>query len=374
MFVISLASNGALKVDTMQVNERNVAEIVTGKKAASRAKKPAVPPSLFISALWKTRKWIGIVTLGCIMAAFIIVALLPRKYVATAVIAPPSESSGGTGGLSAAMGLGALVGGFSGGTTNFTKFLQLVQSDRLAASLEYNHHVLRTMNPQAWDDTTKSWRKPSGPIFFVKSALKSLIGRPSWEAPNTNRLADTLSKLVRVSPASTNNMLEISAFRNQITVVSVTYSDRNYAVALLNNILEDSDAIARRDRLETISNRVKYLQAVAENTTDVNLTNSIASLLLDQERALMMLKADRYYAFDMIDPPHAEITPIGTKPTTVIFALLLLGISTWAGVVYWLLNLRLAEVTETGEDPLARPLANPFKILVAEVKALVVRP
>jgi len=322
----------------------------------------SVPLSLFIKGLLAARRLIASIVAASVVVACIYIFMKPPLYIASATIGPSAESTTAQGGISSALSAAGLGGAFGGGGAGtFTKYVQLLHSRRLAEMLETKQGVLRHLYVDFWDEKTHSWKPPSGPIASVKAVIKSAIGR-QWRPPSADDLSDALSQIVSVSSASSTSMLEISALRNQITTVSVTSKDRDYAIALLGYILKDADAIAREDRLANASNRIQYLNALTKTTTDVYLTSSLSQLLMDQERTLMVLKADQYYAFDMIDPPHANVRPLGTSPITVLMGFFAFAFATAAALVYFILKRRVSNASVTGEDPLAQPFPDPINM------------
>jgi len=315
-----------------------------------------LPIGLYLGALWKARSLFASVVVICLLVAAGTIVLLGHKYRAEATISPVTSqnlSINGTLGLLSAAA-GANLGGLNSG--NFEKYKALLQSTRLAADLAQKRGALQIVFSRSWDSENKTWRRPT-PIVSV---IRDVLGVP-WSPPTEVDLAKWLSSNFSLE-SSANGADGLAALRSQIYAVSLKFKNKQQAVELLTFILNDADDIARHDQLANTSNRVVYLQNAIKKTTDVNLLESLRNLLLDQERTLMTLKTDKFYSFDLIDPPD-EAPPSGlAMPIKVLLIAIVFGIALYAAIVFLLLRGRIDRAQQTKADPLAQPFPNPIGI------------
>lgn len=317
---------------------------------------PAVPLGKLFVAVWRARMLTLFLVLCCILAVvFYVLVLRQPTYTATATIGPVSAtlSQGRPQGLAALAGLG-----IGGGDDQFNKYRQLLDSTRLAGRLERDHGVMRKVIP-GWDEETHSWQQPGGLITSLKLGVRAMLGMPPWTPPTPATLAAMLQLKLKVQ--STASGLELLDRRSQIYTVTFESRDRDYTVQLLNWILKDADTLVREDQLTTTSNRIAYLKKVMEHTPELYVRDTLQQILVDQENSLMTLQVDKYYAFDMIDPPSADTVPGGPSATTLLMGAVFFGLLIAFLIIYILFRRRMQHAYSDGSDPLAEPFPNPFR-------------
>ena len=336
----------------------------------SRQKTPAVDsnavsmaPSLYLVSLWAARKFIIFMTATTFLLGCLYIFVKPANYIATAVIAPPSSAgSSSSGGLSSALsavaGLGVSFG--ASNSVSFDKYAQVLRSTRLAEKLAQEDGVMEHLFNVEWDGDTQTWQPPAGSFAAWKQSVKRALGIPV-NPVTPEQITTTLNQILSLGYAPSTGGLT-AALRSQITVVTLTYGDRNFAVTLLNYVLRDADEIIRQDQLTNVSNRINYLDRMLKKTTDVNLSNSLSQIMMDQERNLMILNADKYYSIDMIDPPYADPKPSGISPVMILAMSIIFGLFISLAAVFLILRQRVIAAAETGIHPLARPFPDPFKM------------
>ena len=217
-----------------------------------------------------------------------------------------------------------------------------------------------------WDEQTHSWQPPSGPLTFLKSGLKALLGVPGWAPPDSAQLAGTLHKMVSTERIGQGYELDM---KTNLLIVSVKMGDKDYAVQLLNWILRDADHIVREDQLTNTTNRISYLRDALSKTNEVNLIQSLQQILMNEERTQMMLQADKYYAVDVIDPPHYDPSNYSPRPSLVVFSAILLGLVVSMGIVYIMFRRRVA-LAQREEDIFATPFHNPIWYAATKIRNL----
>jgi hypothetical protein len=310
--------------------------------------------------MWAARRMVGaIVALAALFGLMYGLFLREPKYEADAVIAvPTSDHSSGTGGLLAA------VGGvtFNADNSQYAKLLQILQSERLMDSLERKHGVIRKLFP-GWNPQTNRWEEPGiKALQPIQHALRSMLGKPEWTPPNGNDLLGYFTKRFTVTEVSHSSA--ILSNDPKINAIGLELGDREQAIEILTYILQDADDIVRQDQMQTTAARIDYLTSNMDKTIQVDLRESMRSILVDQERALMTLKADRYYAFDLVDPPNADRFPSGPGALILAFLMGFVGFGMSAVVVFLIVRNRVAKAL----DPLAQPFPDPAAWVVRKVR------
>jgi len=338
-------------------------QIQTSQRVPSPNEPPDIPLSVLFKAFWKARNFVVTIIGASVVLSFVYLATSQRAYSVETVIGPAQDSSGGA--KSALAGItGAL---FGGGDTdvNFSKFRQILTSARLADRLEKDHRVAKTLMG-GWDEQTHSWLPPSGPLAFIKGGLKALLGLPGWAPPDSAQLAGQLHEIVQIERIGQGGPLDM---KTNLLIVSVKMADKNYAIQLLNWILRDADHVVREDQLTNTTNRIGYLRDALSKTNEVNLIQSLQQILMNEERTQMMLQADKYYAVDVIDPPHYNPSNYSPRPSLVVFSAILLGLLVSMGIIYIIFRRRMA-LAQREEDIFATPFPNPIWYAATKIRNL----
>jgi hypothetical protein len=317
-------------------------------------------PALSLTLLWRAlgqARPLGFVIVGFfVLFALIYVALLRApQYRAEATIGPVASTAGPSGATQAfAAYAGVDVG--SGDTGRFSKYLQVLHSYRLAQRLEDRHHVLRYLIP-GWDERNHRWDLPPGIVPATSRFVKGLFGGPAWQPPDAETLDSILSKQMRVERVSGATILDT---KNQISTVTLELRDRALALTVLGWIIDEADGIVRDDQLLNTNNRIDYLSTSLRKAPEVFLVDSLQRILLDQERVLMTLRADRRYSVDLIDPPNADRRAVGLSAVVVIIVSAVFALVLYFVMVLLLLRRRLARFGGDGQRALADPFPDPI--------------
>lgn len=345
-----------MAVDALAQNPMSDSPDSASRDFDEEANEGLLPLGVFLRALRHGWRLILATAIACLLLMIVYIALLRQPdYLAVAVIGAPANSS-----LTSTSGqaLSAITGiDIGGDETQFNKLIQVLSSTRLAARLEKDHGVMKRVF-EGWDEQTKSWQPPPGILPAVKRVAKAMLGLPPWQPPTPSALANFLKQRMTIDPQKPPGQGPLS-IRSSIFAVSIDYEDRDYAITLLRQILMDADALVREDQLAATASRIRHLNTAMTGTQELYLRETLQQLLMDQERTLMTLRADRFYAFDMIDPPNAD--PIPTGPSVPMFLLLsLVGGGLLASVAIYVIALRRHRAAfATGTDPFAAPFPDP---------------
>lgn len=261
----------------------------------------------------------------------------PRKFVAVAVIGAPqlsvteSLNSNPAGVASQLLGVS---GANSNGQGKYQQFVQMLHSVRLAQVLAEKDNILPAMYPNKWDEKNKRWKAPTK-IDDFKRSVKAALQYPASSVPDTQLLVRFLDKNLDITPIAPKGGKSLLGNSTAYYSISLRYRSPEEARKLLALILEETDALIRNDVSRDVSTRIAYLQTELPNVAVTDQRTSLISLLSSQEQMQMMLKADRRYAFNMIDPPNANRFPVSPMgPIVYLLLSFVLAILGWGGLVW----------------------------------------
>jgi len=225
---------------------------------------------------------------------------------------------------------------FSDGTSLFPKFLEVLYSVRAADDLERKYHVMEHVF-HGWDRASSSWKPTSDIWQWLIHFLRPDVPGAGWSPPTSTKLAEFFRAFVLVEPVVQTNAATTGLYQ-----VSITFPDRVYAIGLLNNMLQEADMLVRQDQLSNTANRIGYLNNVIGGTQELTLRENLQNILQQDEQSKMTLQADKFFSVDVVDPPHADISPASPNAALILTAASLGG----AGLAGLLLLLSLYKRAE----------------------------
>jgi len=223
------------------------------------------------------------------------------SYMATIRISPAS----GDANLSDMTGAGGLLAGLTSGTgaTQVPKFIQFtyaLNSVEVARMLDQKYDLLCRVYRGDCDPITHKWEARNGIREWVISAASRLSGLPD---PNVGpRSVVDLAKYIEAQ-------VTVSQIKKTDSVNLLTFVNRNpqFAAQFLSQLVKTTNDYIRTQNRETQKRYVDYLSASAAKTTNVEQRQAIDTLLLQEERQLMMTEVDIPYAAQILDGP--TVTP-----------------------------------------------------------------
>lgn len=297
--------------------------------------------------LYRGWAFIVVCTLVSLCLAIAYLELSPPLYTAEMAIAPPMQNyADRTSGMLS--GLGALAGlalGSESGTigTPFLRYEKMLTSREVATRLVRDHHVLHLLFSQRWDKVHQTWKPPHTFAERLNAALNHMFGRPTDSTPDIADLQRFLTKRLDIEVPTADTAL---APTPAIRYVRFRYRDPRVASQILLWLHEETDTVIRQDELNRTRIMISYLDTKLRMTTEVDERASLAQLLLDQERAEMLLTTGLDYSAEIIDPPGVPREPSYPQ----IRLTLLLGIFTG-----FILGSLIAITRQYGRSPSGRP-------------------
>jgi hypothetical protein len=241
------------------------------------------------------------------------------QYTVQVTIAPKAEppgtysSPGGSGGL---MGSGSSMlltalggGGSSAPPSDFEQYRRLLISHATANLIAANPAIMHRLVP-GWDYETKSWRRPSGPIFWLREGVKALLGRPLWTPPGPNEAFDYLQKKLALTDELSGGFVD----------ASMTDQDPKFAVEFIHFLHRETQQLVRNDIRRDAVARISYLERTLQTTANADQRSVLITLLGQEQQKLMMIEADRDLVAEVIDP--AIIPKVPSSYSAAMIALL----------------------------------------------------
>jgi hypothetical protein len=231
------------------------------------------------------------------------------------------DSSGGA--LSA---LAGLVGMGGGPVPKFTRFVASLNATSVAKIMDQKYDmVCRTFecNPK-----THNWTKHHGVQADFKRLLARTAHLPDPDSPRTALdLANYTAANVTMTPERTTHILTLS----------MDSRDPKFAVRYLSTLVQATNDFIREKDRSTIQPYVDYLhQKLATSTLNLAQHDALSSLLVDQERRLMLSSVDVPYAASIQDGPNITMS---NKALRMLAVDIMLGLILGFGVG-WIWNWR----------------------------------
>jgi uncharacterized protein involved in exopolysaccharide biosynthesis len=256
-----------------------------------------------VALLWK-KKWLILwVTLGAGLVAGVAAVIMPRTYVASAVIAPVSNSpSGGSlGGLGALAsqfgGLASLAGVAVPGDSRKFESLAVLQSEVLTEKYIQENDLLPILFASKWDSDQKHW-KPMAP----KSVPTLWTGSVLFKKRIRNVSNDT---------------------KTGLATITISWSDPKLAAKWANDLVRLTNEYLRAKAIHTSEANLAYLNEQAQKTSEVPIREGIYNLIQSEINKTMMAKGSEEYALRVLDPAIAPERPFSPVRTAwVLFGLL----------------------------------------------------
>ena len=242
-------------------------------------------------------------------------------YMASVEVLPADSDGGGSGGSGGgAIGLlSSLAGGSGGAVPKFTQFQFAIGSVGVAQMLDTKYDMVCVMYRGRCDRKTHTWRQRTGLDAAVAAFLARVAGLPDPNGPNTVvDLAHYNFSSISITKDKTSGLVTLSYYN----------SDPKFASDYLLKVLETTNNYVREQDRATARNMVNYVAHRVATNTNVEQRAALDSLLLQQERRLMMTEVNAPYAATILDGP--TVTPMNNVLKTILingFMFMLLGMA-----------------------------------------------
>lgn len=152
----------------------------------------------------------------------------------------------------------------------------------------------------------------------IKSALQNnrrFTFLPPTTFEHAEEIAAYLTKEIMIKPVGDT----------PLRVIELEHPNPVLAKKLLLSLHEASDAILRQEMLQKTNARLEYLKSTIAETANPDHRQALTDLLIEQERASMMLKMDRHFAATLVEPPYIYPKPVWPRKSYLFPILVLTG-------------------------------------------------
>lgn len=226
------------------------------------------------SDVWRAKFWIVAGAALGILAAFLFIQMSVPHYKAAILLAPAAPMTGAeTSSMLANDDLFALrflmqrLGPGQG--SDFQRFENIYAGPSVAEILLSDEKIMRGLRA----DTA-----------FVFSEAEQ-----EWSA---EKLSEYLKERTRLEPVGTSNARRMVYY----------HPDGAFAKYMLSAIHHIADGLIRRDIRADSKARVEYLRSAIAETSNPEHRRTLTTLLMEQERLLMLVSIDQPYAASVVEP------------------------------------------------------------------------
>lgn len=242
----------------------------------------------------------------------------------------PVDSSGEVSLGSDSGALGALAGlmGMSGGTVpKFTRFVSSLFASNVAKIMDEKYDMVCRAYEGACDLKTHKWKKNNDFDTRVSRIVANIAHLPDPDSPRTVKdLATYTASNVTISSDRTTRILTLS----------MDARDPKFAIFFLTRLVQATNDFIRQEDRAAIQPYVAYLNSKLAANLNLTQRDALSSLLLDQERRMMLTSVNVPYAATIQDGPNIT-TSNSAKRMLAVDALLGLIVGFGFGVLW---NLR----------------------------------
>ena len=240
-----------------------------------------------LAAFWQARVFLMFgAIIGFIIAALIIIFSVPHMR-AIMIVAPTSENS-----------ISSLPMYEQTNSTEeslpFLRYLKILTGPKVV-------RAVMEKNPQ------------------IKPALEN-SPRFKFEGKKSFRTAEDiaayLSRQVLVKPVGDTSL----------RTIELEHANPLMARNLLMQLHEAADSILRLELLARTENRLSYLEDTISTTANPEHRQALTNLLIEQERQVMMVRMDKYFAAALVEPPYIHPKPVWPRKSYIFPLCVLMGL------------------------------------------------
>ncbi len=237
---------------------------------------------------------IGIVCLAAAVSV-IITYNMTNIYRSEAAIMPKSREERVQNPLSALTGLGgAMVEGLGlGGGGSLEKLEAVLKSRNLTDRVINKHNLMPIIFPDDWNEKEKKWKTDEPPTR-----------QDGWE--------EITKKLLTVRVDVKKNTIQ----------VAFDHPDPEAAKRIVDYYLTELSEALREEVLQDAAENMRFFKKQLEKTTDTLLQEKIYNLLAKEIEKETFARAQKYYSFQVLDPPVVPDRDKESKPRRVLICVL----------------------------------------------------
>jgi len=247
---------------------------------------------------------------------------LPNIYRSEATIFPRQKEKSESSTLVALRGLGGIAGELVGlgGGGSADKFVIVLKSRHLSRRIVEKYNLIPQLFEDTWNSENKIWVKNTTSTF--QDAHRSLMGK-----------------------------LAISGDRkNNVLTIKFDHQNPHFAKEMVDHYLTELSESLRKETLKDAEENQRFLRRQLDQTSDVLLKEKIYALLAKEIEKEIFARAQKYYSFQVLDPPIVPDINKRVKPNRKQICMLSVVVAFFVAV-FLAFSLEYFHNLRTSEDP-----------------------
>ncbi|TXH04126.1 MAG: hypothetical protein E6R07_09305 [Nevskiaceae bacterium] len=243
-----------------------------------------------LSTLYAHRKVIVAITVLFVILAGVYAFSTPKRFRADTLVAPYDSNQGNGGGLSQIAGslggLASLAGVSLSGGGDKDVSIATLQSRDLVLSLIKDENLLPILFADQWNESKKAWD-----VSDPRDVPTLLDGYVLFQ-----------KRILKVSEDK----------KTGLVTLEIEWTDPQLAAHWANEMVRRANAELQKKAVDDSDRHIAYLENQIQQTSLVDMRQSIYSLLENELKTAMVAKGNDQYAFKVIDPavvPEKKIWP-----------------------------------------------------------------
>jgi uncharacterized protein involved in exopolysaccharide biosynthesis len=231
-----------------------------------------------VQTVWEGRWILLLTTVVCTVGSGAAAKLMTKKYTATVVMSPASNSSASTlGGIGSQLGgLASLAGLSLSGDQKKSESVAVLQSDALTEDYIRAQNLLPIIFYKKWDATSSSWTV-----------------RDKDKIPTVWKANEYFKKQIRGVATD---------IKTGIVTLTITWKDPKLAAQWANDLVKLTNDFLREQAISETERNIAYLNDEAAKTDVLGAKQAIYSLLQSEINRQMVARGNEAYALRIIDP------------------------------------------------------------------------
>lgn len=222
----------------------------------------------------------------------------PQTFTASLVVGPHSGEGGGA--VDAISAVAQSIGIRAESQAQPTAWLELMLgSPALAETVEAEFGLLRVVFGEAWNEETRTWRRPQGWRFQTREDLRALLNLPGWTEPSVATLQVHLASAITLTPIDGTEFVR----------VQYSNADPQKALLVLETAFRSADELIRGQDTERIAEQRRYIQERLAQTQLLDQREVLMGMLGQVEQKAMLLNSGSPYTVRLLEAPWVNTQP-----------------------------------------------------------------
>jgi hypothetical protein len=280
--------------------------------------------------------------LGLVAGVYGIWVTPPTYTVAIGLLPVDSAGDISIGGDNSALGAFAGLLGMGGGPVpKFTRFVSSLNATNVAIIMDKKYDMVCRTYAGSCDRKTHKWKKNNDFDTKIQRIVANVAHLPDPDSPRTAK---------DLASYTASNVTFMSDRTTHILTLTMNSRDPKFAVFFLKTLVQATNDFIRQEDRSVIQPYVDYLNGKLAGNLNLTQHDALSSILLEQERRLMLTSVDVPYAASIQDGPNISIAN-NAKRMLAVDAFLGLIVGFGAGVLWNLRTRRKQARSRSWQQP-----------------------